>query len=179
MDGQNNFEQQFTQNLQTSMATVPSAMQNNNNRLQLVITVALAAIVLFESIALLITLVNYPSSNDNSVYNESESEEVESEEVEFVDNTFFYDDNDNLIAINLKCTSDDGASMVFANDNTFKQYDQNTTMVESTKYSIHDTKIIEILNPINSDSPKVLYFDGMEIADGLKIYKCSSTEDDS
>ena len=178
MDGQNNFEQQFTQNLQTSMAAAPSATQNNN-KLQLVITIALAAIVLFESIALLIALINFPSPNDNLAYENSESEQVESEEVEFVEDTFFYDENDNLVALNLKCTSDDGATMVFASDNTFKQYDQNTTMIESTNYSIHDSKLIEVLNPINSESPKVFYFDGMDVADGLKIYKCSSTEDDS
>ena len=163
MDNNGNFEQQFTQNVKaTTPAPVITPDTAGTNKLPLVIAIVLAAITLVESIALIITLSNYFAL----INEEPEGYEVPVEEPS-EDDTYIYDDDYNLTAMNLTCVAEDGSSYELSTDNQFKQYNGAGSLAASGPYTVTNDSLISL-----SGSNKVLYFDGFDIADGLTVYSC-------
>ncbi len=162
MDNEN-FKQQFTQNIR-SASVQPVAAVGAPSRLPFIIALALAAIVLVESIALLVTLTNYFSAVNN--YFAVEPDDVINEEA-YVDNTYVFDKDGNLSAMELICTSTAGNKYVFNKDNTFVQSDSSSNQTGSGSYSITNDSLISLNN-----SDHVLYYDGFSVADGTTLYSC-------
>lgn len=170
MDNSNSFEQQFAQNLKATAQPVqyyntnPSG-NSGNSKLSLVIIISLAAITLVESIVLLITLRNYFSTVNNYFALSEEysrgTTTTDDEENDNVDNVYIYDDNENLTAMDVTCTTADGNSYSFTNTGTY------TGGGISGTYTITNDSLISL-----SGSSKVLYYDGSTVADGLTIYEC-------
>lgn len=164
MDNNSNFEQQFTQNLKASApASVTATTTASDNKLPLIVAIVLAVITLVESIVLVITLNNY-----FSLVNTGEEGDYEVPiEDESVDNSYVFDENYNLIAVNLTCVADDGASYNFTTDNTFEQYNGAGSLTASGSYTITNDSLISL-----TGSNKVLYYDSLDVADGLTVYTC-------
>lgn len=163
MDNNGNFEQQFTQDLKTVAPAPVKAPSTGSNKVLLAITIALTVITLVESIALVITLSNYFSivnGEDDAAY------EIPSEEG-YANEAYTYDDEYNLISVNLDCVAEDGAAYELRADNKFEQYNGAGSLAASGPYTITNDSLISL-----SGSNKVLYYDGFEIADGLTIYTC-------
>ena len=165
MDNNSNFEQQFTQNLNAGAPTMqPIETTTGSSKLPLIVAIALAAITLVESIVLIITLSNY-FSLANDTYSEDIEEESAVDEV-IVDNNYNYDDNDNLVSLNATCTNNSGATYTLKTDNSYTLSGSDSANTSGT-YTVTNDSLISL-----SGSNKVLYYDGISLADGLTIYEC-------
>lgn len=168
----NNFEQQFIHNVQQTTAgpPVPTPQQPTTSKLPLVIALALACIVIVESIALLITLTNYFSITSP----EQNSDQVIAAEDYQTNNSYLYDQDENLISVKTNCTDDKGVSYRFDTNNTVSIYDESNSLVKSEEYSVTHNNLITF----SSDPNHVFYFDGFTLADGLHVYSCEVTTTD-
>ena len=161
MDNEN-FRQQFTQNVKAASAP-PVAVVESPSRLPFIISIALAAIVLVESIALLVTMTNY-----FSIANEVElGDEVVTEE-NYTETNYFFTDEGKLKAFYLVCTSEAGNKFIFNKDNTYTKADSNSSQTGSGNYSITNDSIVSL----DGSSDKILYYDGFSIAEGTTLYNC-------
>ena len=161
----NNFEQQFTQNLK-AMPMQP-AEASGSSKLPLVISVALAVIVIVQSIALIITLTNYFSiANGEAEYSDVEEEPVISDD--YNDSDYVYDSEDNLTAVNITCKGSNGASIQLTTDNKYQSGSDYGT------YTIIRDSIVPVTS--SDGTKKVLYYDGVILADGTTIYDCGEAE---
>ena len=163
MDNNSNFEQQFTQNLKASAAPVADS-SSSSSKLPLVVAIALAAVTLVESIVLIVTLSNYFSLVGSM--NETEVVEESIPEDSLVDNNYTYDDSDNLVSMNVKCTNGNGVSYDLKTDNSYTLSGSDSANATGT-YTITNDSLVSL-----SGSNKVLYYDGISLADGLTIYEC-------
>ena len=161
----NNFEQQFTQNVKSTMPQQPVAIKNDNSKLILIIAIALAAITLVESIALIITLTNFFSSGDDYDDTAVSDEYFVDEE----DDSYGYDDDGNLSWLNITCKAEDGSQYTLSQAKTYEQRNSSSSIVGSGDYSIVDDDLISLTG---ASEEKVLYYNGFDLADGLKIYYC-------
>lgn len=173
----NDFEQQFTQNIKASIAQPsvqsPTAYEPSSthtagaitNKFPLIIAIALAAVTLVESIALIITLNNYFSYVNDDYIEEDDTEDI----VTQYDN-YVYDDDYNLTAINLTCKNDDGTSYVFTTDGKYQALNSSSSLSNFGTYTITNDSLISLNNTDGTN--KVLYYDGFSVADGLTIYSC-------
>jgi len=172
MDNQN-FEQQFTQNIRATAAPI-APVGAEGSKLPLVIAIALAAIVLVESIALIITISNYFTAVNEYF---SVEEEIIPEGNEPEDNgTYVYDENTNLIALNITCATENGAKFNLTNTKKIEQYDSTGSLVGSGNYSILNDSIISITG---SNSDRTLYYDGFVLADGTTLYNCEEVTNET
>lgn len=167
MDNANNFEQQFSQNVKAAaVAPVPTANSEGSSKLPLVVAIALAAVTLVESIVLIITLSNY-----FALTNYTEDEYYESEEVynESTADAYVYDDDYNLAAVGITCTAENGATITLDTTNKY-----SGSSLGSGTYTITNDSLISL-----QGSNKVLYYDGVDLADGLTIYTCEEVTSES
>ena len=181
----NDFEQQFAQNVKASVtqpavqsptAYEPSTTHTAStitNKLPLIIAIALAAVTLVESIALIITLSNY-FSIVNGDYEEG-IDTVDSED--YLDDNFVYDDSYNLVAVNLNCTTEGGAKLTLTADSKYQLLSAPNSLNEFGTYTITNDSLISLNN--TDGTSKVLYYDGFNIADGLTIYSCEEPTSES
>lgn len=159
-----NFEQQFTQKVKSTMPQKRVAVADNGSKLPLIIAIALAAITLVESIVLVITLTNYFGEFG------SDGEEVVADyETSLEDAIHSYDDNGNLIALEVTCTADNGAKFALTKSKTYEQYSTSSAIIGSGSYSVVNDSLISLSG---TDEGKVLYYDWASLADGLTIYDC-------
>lgn len=165
----NNFEHQFKQNLQASTVQ-PTSPVSQPSKLPLVIIIALSAVLLVESIALTITLTNY-----FSIINEEPVEQPPlAVEIPGSDGYFLYDQNDELVAMNVTCASNNGAYFVFDSDKNYKEYDTSNTLASSGTYSIANSFIVTL----SGDNNRKLYHDGSNLAEGDTVYSCTVNSTD-
>ena len=161
------FKQQFKEKIKND--TVQQlATQKPKNNISLIVICILGFIVLVESIALIVILINSLGG--------VETIDVETEEVVAIneETDYIYDDDDNLISMNRICIAQDGEFFSFSTDDTFKKYDSAGTVLYSGSYSISDSFVIQ-LSPDNHD----IYYNNISLADGTKIYSCEQeTEED-
>ena len=162
----NSYEQEFQQNLQASMAQ-PMADNTSSGKLPLIISIALAAVVLVESIALLVTLNNYFSIVNGG----EDTEEITVESEEENDGTYVYDNDYNLTAMNVTCTSENGAKFVLTGSNNYQELNSDSSQIGSGSYSILNDSLVS-LSGSNNNQGRVLYYDGFSLADGTTLYQC-------
>lgn len=148
-------------------------LMNNNNGQQssgklIIIAAILAVGMVLESIALVIAISNYSSLVDE---NAEEASEVPIEDT-YDETKFVYDENYNLLAVDLKCTAENGSTFTFNLDKGYKQHD--STGDSSGTYTITNDSLISL-----SGSDKILYYDGFDVADGLTIYDCAEPDTES
>ena len=173
----NNFEQQFTQNIKATptQAMVPPADAGGSgggSRLPLIVALALGAITFVESIVLLITLVNYFSYVGDD-YSPDEDTYVD----DYIDNgDYKYDDDDNLIAFKETCRGENGSYYSFGSDNKYQFFDSSSNPTDSGTYTLTKEAIITLNG--NSQN-KTLYYSGSFVADGAVIYDCEETSSTS
>ena len=160
----NDFEQQFTQKVKSSVPPAqPVAVREEPSKLPLIIAAVLAAITLIESIVLVITLINY-----FQIINPIEDDNIAESDYFVDDGLSGYDENGSLIWLNLTCTNkDSGDKIVLTESKSFQQY-KGSSVTESNTYTIVNDSLISL----SGDEEKVLFYDGYSIADGLKIYDC-------
>ena len=175
----NNFEQQFTQNLRAMPPQPAMPSSNSGSKLPLIIAIILAVVVLFESIVLLIALVNNSSTSkvaEEETYEEGEDDEydIPSEELE---EYYQYDDEDNLTAFKETCRNTDGSYYAFTTDNKYQYYDSSSSLASSGTYSIARDTVVT-LNGTN-DQNKILYYGTIFIADGNTFYDCDELTNNS
>lgn len=160
----NDFEQEFSQKVKSSVSpSKPVTVSGEPSRLPLIIAAVLAAITLIESIILVITLVNYFQEMNPIV-----DDAVVEEDYYVEDGLSGYDNDGNLIWLDLTCTNkDSGDKIILSKSNTLQQF-EGSTLVKSSTYSIVNDSLISL----SGDEGKVLFYDGWSVADGLKIYDC-------
>lgn len=163
----NSFEEQFAQNLRTTsaQATKPISRPTSDSRLPLIISVILASIVLIESIALVITIVNYfdTFSSDTEGF-------VEEQEDPSVEN-FIISEDGHLVAFNSTCkNAETGAYYTFSTNNSFREYSATGSLSSSGTYSIVRDSIVKFNT--SSGSKDNLIYDGYILTDGNIIYDC-------
>ena len=165
MDNNSNFEQQFTQNLKASAPVAqPVAASTENNKLPLIIAIVLAIVTLVETIALIISLTTRPTTVTTTSQPETYYGEVPVEGEDYIDEDYTYDDDFNLTAFRATCTAEDGSTYTFDLSNNFTKSGDSSS---NGTYSITDSDLISL-----SNSDKVLYYNGISVADGLTVYTC-------
>ena len=160
-----NFEQQFTQNLK-SMPMQSAGAGSASGKLPLIIAVALAAVLLVESIALVITLTGYISANSEEF---SEEESYISDDEIADDKNYVYDADYNLTALGITCKNSNGDYYKLTTDNKYEQYG-SSGLTSSGTYSVNRDRIISLTATDGKD--RVLYYDFAILADGNTIYEC-------
>ena len=162
----NNFEQQFTQNVKSAMPAKPVANTGDgSSRLPLVVAIVLGVITLVETVILAVTLVNF-----FQVVNPAEEEAIESDYEPFSgeDESTGYNDDDELVWLNVTCTNKDSDSKyVFTKSKSYQLYN-GSNLVNSGSYTIVNDSLVSL----SGNEGKVLFYDGWSIADGLTIYDC-------
>ena len=164
----NDFEQQFTKNLKDSAPVVAQPMEASvgSSKLPLIVAIVLAVVTLVESIALIIAL-----NNVNTALSFNEVEEYTDEELAegdyYDEENFTYDEDFNITAFKDTCTASDGSSYTFDLSN---KYSLSGASSSNGTYTVVDGDLIAL-----SNSDKVLYYNGVNVADGLTIYECNST----
>ncbi len=171
MDNQN-FEQQFTQNVRSSAAQPTGVESGSSSKLPLVISIALAAIVLVESIVLLITISNYSNAVNNYFSDEvDEGEVVEGGVIDndTVEDDYVYDDEGNLTAMEITCTNESGTKIKLDKSNKLEILDSSSNVTASGSYTILRDSVISLAG---SSNDRTFYYDGLILADGTTIYDC-------
>ena len=165
----NNFEQQFVQNLQPTPAPVPTPMlESSKSKLHLIIIIIILSIaLLIESIILIITLSTF-FGDSSSEYDNDEAYITSDQELTNVDPDFVYDGEDNLIAINDTCKNNDGLYFAFTTDNQYQQKDASGAIIDSGTYTVFRDNIISL----SGSNDRTLYYDIVSLADGTNIYDC-------
>ena len=160
-----NYEQQFMQNVKNATPTkrpdLPKPKQSSS--LPLITSLILAIIVLFESMALVVALVNlFNDNNDETeiIYNTGED----------ADEYYSYDDKGDVSAFSVTCTSEDGAQYIFEKNQQYKVYDNESELLDSGTYSIIRSDIIVLGE--SAEENKNLFYDGVNIIDNLVFYEC-------
>ena len=173
MDNQN-FEQQFTQNVRSSAVQPVGVESSSSSKLPLVISIALAAIILVESIALLITITNYSNAvNEYFSYDGDAGEVVDEGGVDgTTEDDYVYDDNGNLTAMEINCTNESGTKIKLDKSNKLEILDSNSNVTNSGSYTILRDSVISLTG---SSNDRTFYYDGLILADGTTIYDCEET----
>ena len=171
----NDFEQQFTQNVKKTMPAKSATTTGDSlSKLPLVVAIVLGIVTLIESIILIVTLINFfqvvnPVEEEISV--DVEEYDTIGDEDEFTG----YNDNDELVWLNLTCTNEDSNSKyVFTKTKDFQQF-KGSDIVNSGTYSIVNDTLVSL----SGDGGKVLFYDGYSVADGLTIYDCDFDVEES
>ena len=170
MDNQS-FEQQFTQNVRSSAVQPTSMESGGSSKLPLIVSAILAVIVLIESVALIIMLSNYSTANNE--YFADDTTEIGSEDG--TDDTFVYDEDGNITAMEITCTNENGAKITLSKSNKLEIFDANSTLIDSGDYTITYDSIISFTG---SGNDRPLYYDGSFLADDTVIYDCEETIDE-
>lgn len=175
-----NYEKEFINSIKQTAQQAPAPQLKpktaaNTSKLQLIITIIFGIIVLIESIALAILAYNYGEVLDLYGNNEPEYNEAtnnDSPEALSEDNDFSYDEDYNITAFNLVCTSGDGSKYTFNKSKEYQKTDTSSSITESGTYSIIKGSAI-ILNSPNHTEEKVVYYDGYDIIDVTTFYTCN------
>ncbi len=170
----NNYEQEFINNLENetnASAVVPKTARFS--RLSIIIIVILLLVIIAEAAIIIVTPSrggqNTEAENSEDVINDSELGQDFS-----TDNSYIYDESDNLTALNIDCAADDGERYTFNATNAYEEYSPAATKVGSGTYKIiHDG--IVVLKDAN-DLEQVVYFDGFDIAKGTKFFTCKALD---
>ena len=176
----NNYEQEFIQNVKRTSQPVPSRQtalktSANTSVAPLVIAIILALVVLIESIALAIFAVNYGEALD--LYGGDYSSEIEydsvsdSPEALSEASSYNYDDDYNITAFDLTCTTDDGSKYTFTKSKSYQKTDASSNSTSSGSYSIINSGAV-VLNSSNTNEEKIVYYDGYDIIEGTTFYAC-------
>lgn len=167
----NNFEQQFTRNVQQTVATQPAARPtstNNNLKSPLaskaswIVIVGLSFVILLQIVTLIIVLTNFA----NSPSEEPEDYVDDNSFTAYDDPNFSYDDEENLTAFNIVCDNNNGTNYSFSLDNKY------TSPSGSGTYSITNSNIVIL----DGNTDHVLYYDGLSLIDGITIYDCEEPD---
>ena len=162
------FKNQFKQNIQTTLAREQVTTKSADSKLPLAIALALAAVLIVETIALMVFIINYiPSSVSEPSYSDEGSE--------YLAGSYLYDENSDLYAINVECTSESGAVFSFSINNQYNELTQDSSDTNGT-YSISHSKLILLSEPRSNGEERVLYFDGFSLADGTTFYDCQDKD---
>ncbi|MBP5656367.1 hypothetical protein J6X15_02175 [Candidatus Saccharibacteria bacterium] len=171
------FEEKFVNDIQNESDKSVKKTTNQSshfNKIAIVTVLALVLIIVIETVALVVVSSN-KGRNDEV---ENPEEVISDSELggDFTnDNSYTYDESDNLISFDLSCTSKNNARYVFTKLNNYEEYDSNNTKIKSGTYEIiHDG--IVLLKATNN-SEQVLYFDGFDIAKGTDFYTCKSNRE--
>lgn len=188
MDNANDFEKQFTENVKSAtqqfsrngelsippqQASQPTPQPKPNTKpvelhnpsiFLITAIVILAIVVLVEAIALVVLINNlFYSEPDNYV------DDTETSEDNVQDDKYIYDLDGKLSAMNLTCTTEDNSIYAFKTDGTY-QYGDSTSSSVSGTYFITNDNLVSLQGPNSSN--KILFYDGLNLADGLTIYVC-------
>ena len=167
MDNQS-FEQQFTQNVRSSAVQPASMESGGSSKLPLIVSAILAVIVLIESVALIIMISNYSTANNE--YFADDTTEIGSEDG--TDDTFVYDEDGNVTAMEITCTNENGAKISLDKSNKLEILDSSSKATDSGSYTILRDSVISLTGSSNDRS---LYYDGSFLADDTVIYDCEET----
>ncbi|MDO5451476.1 MAG: hypothetical protein Q4F56_00085 [Candidatus Saccharibacteria bacterium] len=168
------FEQQFTQTVKTLATEHPPVVErepispkpSSNSKLLIIAIIVLSIILLVESIALIITLNNYFSNMEYEYV-----EEDLGEATEIPDSNYVWDEEGNLVAFDISCTSGNGSRYVLNKDGKYQEYDNSSTLVDLGTYTIINNGIIPLTSTRTTEE-KVIYYDGFDLAHNTTIYHC-------
>lgn len=177
-----NYEQEFINNIkqtgQPALSPHPAPKSTSNaSVIQLTIIIILAIIVLIESVALAIFIVNYGEVLD--LYGDYETEYNEetiddSPEALSQSSSFSYDKKYNITAFNLVCTAEDDSKYTFSKSGEYQKSSSSSDSTESGIYSIINSGAVVLNNP-NQTEDKIVYYDGYDIIEGVTFYTCKET----
>ena len=172
----NNFEQQFMQNLQATAAPAPTPVQaggagGGGSKVPLITTIVLAVVVLVESIALVLALVSLGQANSGEYYSD---EEISDEGDVDGESDYVFNDNYDLVALNVACDNQESGNKIeLTTSNGYKLSDASGSVISTGTYSLLRDSIV-VVKP-SSGSESTLYYDGIVLADGTTIYECGDT----
>lgn len=173
MDNNQNFEQQFIQ--QVKNAPLPAAQPEKNHKDFPVIPTILGAIIILQSIALIILMTNYFSLTNSSDEEAGEIEE-ETEETE-EESPYVYNENNELTAMTATCTAEDGTSLVLTKSKNYEEYDASSSLTGSGTYTITRDSVFSFNK--SSGKSRTLFYDGYTLTDGTVFYDCEEAYEDT
>ena len=153
MDNNNNFEQQFTQNVKSVTPVQSVAAGEGSSKLPLIISIVLGAVTLIESIILVVTLVNFfqvVNPTEEEINADVEEYDTIGDDDEFVG----YNDDDEVDWLNLTCTNEEtGNQYVLTQSKSFQKY-ENSSLVNSGSYAVFNDSLVSL----SGDEGKVMRF---------------------
>ncbi len=162
----NNFEQQFSQNVKSTMpAPAPVAVGGDSSKLPLIVAAILGVVTLVESIILIVTLINFFQAVN------PEEEVITSEDTYLdigEDGLSGYDDEGNLIWLNLTCTNKESGDKYVLTESKNFQF-SGSSQTNSGTYTITNDSLISLSG---ANGNKVIFYDGYSLADQLTVYDC-------
>lgn len=169
----NNFEQQFTKNVQQAAATQSNIQPNNSSntsasasplttKMPWIIIASLSLVIILQVIILIVVLTNL-ASNSSEV---AEEEDIDTTDITYNDPNATFDSEGLLTATNTTCTNDNG-TYTFTTDGKYTFGSQSGT------YTITNGNLITL----DGDTNHILYYDIINLADGLTIYNCAVDTD--
>ena len=142
-----------------------------------IISLIAIVVVVIQSTIIIILLTNHSSlTNNTTTSNDDNNIEVEEGQGSVSSETYIFDDNDNLIALDFKCTIDDNSYYVLDKSNNITKWDKGS-IVESGNYSIYNNNLIQ--TSFSNNNGNVLFYDGRYLADGITLYKCQENISES
>lgn len=165
----NNFEQQFIQNIKSNASPVEqNAEQKHNLFAILIVVIIFIGIQLILSIAILININSSSGYKNEEVSFNDEPSIDENEGTEGV-----YDNNDCLIAMDITCASEDGVNILLTKRNTYQKLDANSTILDKGSYAITRGSVFKFADSNKDDF--ILFYDGYTLTDGTTFYDCEAT----
>lgn len=165
MDNSNNFQDDFVKSVQ-SAPVVNSSTHSDNSKKLIVAIIILSALVIGLAIALFVVAFSYRNYlNDSDPITED------------VHSSYVYDENSNLVSIELYCTSASHI-YIFDNNNKYALYTQNSEAIadetlDSGTYVFADGTHLALTSELGN-SAKTITFVNEKIADSGEIYTCET-----
>lgn len=177
----NSFEQEFIHNVkQTTPPQVIKPQPANLNpnasaktsKLSFIAIIILAIIALVEAVALVVMAINLQAEPDEELV----EDELDDYAVSNL-TPYEYDNEDNIVALNLTCESEDGNQFAFTKA---KQYTKSSGSApeESGTYSMLKNTAIILNNGAGAGEEKIVYYDGIYVIDGTTFYSCEEEIND-
>ncbi|MBQ3432837.1 hypothetical protein IJG22_00890 [Candidatus Saccharibacteria bacterium] len=173
MDNSNDYNQQFIQSVKASVQSQPippqkttSSRTQNSSIIYTAIIIALVIVILVESITIAVLINNlfYGEGDDGYIDNTETAAE------DLSHGNYIYGSDGKLVALNAKCiNNNDGSSYEFTTEGDY-HYNNSGALPSSGIYTIQNDSLISLQSSLSGD--KVLYYDGLNLADGLTIYVC-------
>ena len=187
---QDDFKKEFLQGVKQSTVTPHEAIISpttndapfvddggqNKSALSKILLVVFIVLSVVEFIAIIILVNNRSLSNKaigestDLATEEDEEDVLDAEESELTSKIkYSFDENGNIVAMNLTCTNKNGASFSFDQDRTYRE-NGGSSATNSGAYSVSYGELIVIANSRGEE--KTLFYDGLLLFDGKEVYNC-------
>lgn len=164
----NDFKQQFTQDIKTS--TKLSGPSTQNNRGFFIFMIVITCLMILQLIVSIVILTNTMSRvsepNEEAAVSETGFSEPEDEYASI------YNDEGFLTALAATCQSEKGVVFTLDEDNTYQKTNSDSPIPETGTYTIVRGSVVNFTG--SNSEQTTLFYDGYALTDGTNFYECEA-----